>query len=84
MIGKVTEAWTSATIPAELIEVIIHEAPTDWIRPPKFDARLAIQTARKIGLFSEANSEGFEASEPESAAEIGTLDERARHFIGAV
>jgi hypothetical protein len=30
-------------------EVIIHDAPTDWISPPKFDARLAIQTARNIG-----------------------------------
>ena len=59
MMGRVTEACTSATIPADPIEVIIQDAPTDWIRPPKFDARLAIQTARKIGLFSDASSDGL-------------------------
>ena len=31
-------------------EIIIQEAPTDWISPPKLDARLAIQTSRKIGI----------------------------------
>src|SRR3546814_8330098 len=44
MIGSVTDAWTSATSSALPIEVIIHEAPTDWIRPPKLEARLEIQT----------------------------------------
>src|SRR6478609_5209132 len=48
MIGRVVEAWTRATSSAEAaIEVISQEAPTDWIRPPKFEIRLASQTARK-------------------------------------
>jgi hypothetical protein len=83
MIGSEIEAWTSATIPADPIEVIIHEAPTDWIRPPKLDARLASQTARKIGLSSEARSDGLAGLEPGSAVAAGERDERARHFIGA-
>src|SRR5687768_8489099 len=29
-------------------EVISQEAPTDWIRPPKLEARLASQSARKM------------------------------------
>src|SRR5262245_19824931 len=29
-------------------EVISHEAPTDWIRPPKLENRLATQSARKM------------------------------------
>ena len=45
------EAWTSATIFAdEVIEVIIQAAPTDWMRPPKLDTRLAAQMARKVGF----------------------------------
>src|SRR3546814_8003857 len=60
MIGSVTDAWTSATSSALPIEVIIHEAPTDWIRPPELEARLAIQTERKIGLFRGEKSEGTE------------------------
>ncbi|WP_236616832.1 hypothetical protein [Sphingobium lactosutens] len=31
-------------------DVIIHAAPTDWINPPKFDARLASQIARNTGM----------------------------------
>ena len=31
------------------IESIIHDAPTDWIRLPKLDSRLAIQMLRKTG-----------------------------------
>src|SRR3954468_22587375 len=30
------------------IEVISHEAPTPWIRLPKFETRLAVQMARKM------------------------------------
>jgi len=29
--------------------VISQAAPTDWISPPKLEARLATHTARKIG-----------------------------------
>jgi hypothetical protein len=38
-------------------EVISQAAPTIWTRPPKFEARLAIQTARKIGWRSGAKAE---------------------------
>src|SRR3546814_15964075 len=60
MIGSVTDAWTSATSSALPIEVIIDEAPTDWIRPPKLEARLGIQTARNSGLVSGAKNGGPE------------------------
>ena len=51
MIGSVVEACTSATMLAEVvIVVIIQAAPTAWTSPPKFEARLASQIARKIGL----------------------------------
>jgi hypothetical protein len=30
------------------MEVISQAAPTDWISPPRLEARLAIQTARKM------------------------------------
>lgn len=44
MIGKEVEACTSAIMFSELeSDVIIHAAPTAWINPPKFEARLAIQ-----------------------------------------
>ena len=49
MIGKAVDAWTSATISEDVvIDVISHAAPTLCIRPPKFEARLAVQTARKM------------------------------------
>jgi len=45
---------------AELaIDVIIHEAPTDWISPPKLEARLANQTARKTLLRSGDKGEAL-------------------------
>ena len=50
MIGSVVEACTSATMSSEAeIAVIIQAAPTDWIRPPKLETRLAIQIARNVG-----------------------------------
>ena len=50
MIGSVVEACTSATMSAEVaIAVISQAAPTAWIRPPKFEARLANQMLRKTG-----------------------------------
>jgi hypothetical protein len=49
MIGSVVEACTRAMRSADApIEVISQAAPTDWINPPKLEARLAIQTARKM------------------------------------
>ena len=50
MIGSVTDDCTSATMSAlPAIEVIIHDAPTDWIMDPKFDAMLASQMDRNTG-----------------------------------
>ncbi|MNY05025.1 hypothetical protein D3C86_1377290 [compost metagenome] len=44
MIGKEVEACTRAIMFSELeSDVIIHAAPTAWISPPKFEARLATQ-----------------------------------------
>ena len=37
------------------MDVMSHAAPTDWMRLPKFDTRLPIQTLRKIGIW---NGEG--------------------------
>ena len=56
--GSARAVCTSATMSADLaIEVINHAAPTDWMRLPKFDARLANQTFRKIGIWNgEAES----------------------------
>ena len=49
-IGSEIDACTSATMSADgAIEVIIQEAPTDWIRPPRLEAMLASQTARNAG-----------------------------------
>jgi hypothetical protein len=49
MMGKVVEAWTSATMSAEgAIDVIIQEAPTAWMRLPKFEIRLAVQISAKM------------------------------------
>ena len=50
MMGSAVEACTSATMSGDgAIESIIQDAPTDWIRLPKFESRLAIQTPRKTG-----------------------------------
>ena len=50
MMGSEVEACTSATMSGDgAIESIIHDAPTDWIRLPKLESRLAIQTPRKTG-----------------------------------
>ncbi|MCY1236724.1 hypothetical protein D9M72_493960 [compost metagenome] len=39
------------------IEVISQAAPTDWMRPPKLDARLAIQIVRKMSCLKGASGE---------------------------
>ena len=57
-IGRVIEACTSATMFAEGVSVvIIQAAPTICTWPPKFEARLAIQIARKVGMPSGARAE---------------------------
>src|SRR5437016_5343142 len=49
MIGRVVEACTSATMSGDgASDVISHEAPTTWMRLPKFEMRLAVQIARKV------------------------------------
>jgi hypothetical protein len=48
MMGRVVDAWTNATMSAEgAIDVISHDAPTPWMRLPKFEIRLAVQMAAK-------------------------------------
>jgi hypothetical protein len=47
MMGSAVEVCTSATMsPEAVIMVIIHAAPTAWIRPPKLEAMLANQIVR--------------------------------------
>src|SRR5689334_1158073 len=48
------------------IEVISHEAPTPWIRLPKFEKRLAVQMARKIRCRNGARVEERHAPRPSS------------------
>ena len=66
MIGSVVAAGTRAIIWGEADnEVIIHCAPTDWISPPKLEARLAHQIARKIGIDKgEGAWEGSDSDTP--------------------
>jgi len=47
MIGSAVDVCTSATILSDAVMVvIIQAAPTAWISPPKFEARLANQILR--------------------------------------
>jgi hypothetical protein len=56
MMGKVVEAWTRATMSAEgAIDVIIQEAPTAWMRLPKFETRLALQIIAKMREWNGAS-----------------------------
>src|SRR3954454_19999261 len=60
MIGSVVDACTKAIIPADAPrEVISQAAPTDSIKLPKLDARLASQTARKIECRKGESAEGW-------------------------
>ena len=70
--GSVMDAWTSATIWAlSVMEVIIQDAPTDWMSPPKFENMLAIHTARNTGWLSGDNADmGLAAA---SFGELGPL-----------
>jgi hypothetical protein len=56
--GRVVEAWTRETRSAEPArDVISQAAPTDWMSPPKFEAKFDSHTARKIPCFSGAKGE---------------------------
>ena len=58
MMGRVVEAWTRETRSAEPArDVISQAAPTDWMSPPKFEAKFDSHTARKIPCFSGAKGE---------------------------
>src|SRR5262245_2176475 len=49
--GSAVAVCTSATMSGDpAMDVINHAAATDWMRPPRFDSRLAIQTLRKIAI----------------------------------
>src|SRR4030095_16286537 len=55
---------------------IIQEAPTDWIRLPKFESRLAIQMPRKTGYLNGESAEGA----PESFMGRAFWRDTARRF----
>jgi hypothetical protein len=56
MMGNVVEACTSATMSGEgAIDVISHEAPTDWMRLPKLETRLAVQIIAKMREWNGAS-----------------------------
>jgi len=58
MIGNVVDACTSATMSAEgAMEVMSHDAPTAWMRLPKFDIRLADQIEAKMREWKGASVE---------------------------
>src|SRR5690606_18786487 len=59
-IGRLIDAWTRAIIWGDApMLAIVHDAPTDWISPPKLEARLANQIARKSGMRKgEGGAEG--------------------------
>jgi hypothetical protein len=83
MIGRVVAAGTSAIIWGDAdSEVIIHWAPTDWIRPPKFEARLAHQIARKIGMDSgEGAWEGADSDTSDHEAELRLMVKSANRKL---
>src|SRR3954469_3918060 len=49
------------------IEVMSQDAPTPWIRLPKFETRLAVQMARKMRCRNGARVEERQAPRPSSA-----------------
>src|SRR5690606_6815578 len=55
MIGRAVDACTNATMSADdEMMVIIHAAPTVWIREPRLVARLASQIDRNIRCWKGA------------------------------
>ncbi|VXC78681.1 hypothetical protein SPHINGOAX6_50043 [Sphingomonas sp. AX6] len=70
--GNAVDAWTSATICDDGVsDVISHDAPTDWINPPKLDAMLAIHTARNTGI--DNGAEGAASAIVSECALIASL-----------
>src|SRR3546814_5236609 len=58
IMGSVVAACTNATISSDVeMVVIIQPAPTVWTSPPKLDARVAVQTARKEACLTGAKGE---------------------------
>lgn len=56
MMGSVTDDCTSATMLCDSVsDVIIQAAPTAWTSPPKFEARAAIQSTRKVWFRKSAS-----------------------------
>ena len=75
IVGSVTDACTSATMSADCaIEIIIHDAPTDWISPPRLETVLAAHTARNTG---KRNGDSAETGGGTGCAsgELGSLKE---------
>ncbi len=70
MTGSVFEACTSAIRSGEPEMVVISQAAaTAWISPPKLEASVANQTARKIGWANGTNGEaGAGASSREGSS----------------
>jgi hypothetical protein len=52
------------------IEVISQEAPTPWIRLPKFEMRLAVQMARKMRCRNGASVEARHDARLSSASAL--------------
>ena len=72
MIGSVVEACTRAMRSADApIDVISQAAPTDWISPPKLEARLATQTTRKIRCRNGAKADGWLSDPSASCGGMG-------------
>src|SRR5690606_31711227 len=60
MTGSVVAACTKATISSEEdMVVIIQAAPTVWTRPPRLDAKVAVQSARKVACRKGAKGEAL-------------------------
>src|SRR5215211_3487826 len=67
MIGRVVDACTKATSSADpAIVAMSQDAPTDWMSPPKFDARLASHTARKTPCWNGASGDVLALKEESS------------------
>jgi hypothetical protein len=65
MIGREFDACTSETSCGEAdSDVIIHAAPTVWIKPPKLDPMLASQMERKMGILKGCGLDAVNYSPP--------------------
>ena len=58
MIGSATDPCTNATMFCESVsDVINHAAPTACTKPPKFDAKAAIQSDRNVWFLNSISGE---------------------------